>query len=55
MSTEQEKFTEDRPVDHEGSEAIDNALLQIEVLYRTRCVQSPFGKNVTVREIEKEE
>ena len=55
MKTEQEKPSEDRPAENVDGESIDNAFLQMEVLYRTRCVQSPFGKNVTVREIKKEE
>ena len=36
-------------------EAIDNALLQMEILYKCRCVQPPFGSNVTIREIKKDE
>jgi len=36
-------------------DAIDTALLQMEVLYKSRCVQPPLGKNVTVREINKDE
>ena len=55
MNMEQEKISEDRPADREDGEAIDDAFLQLEVLYRTRCVQSPLGKNVIVREIKKEE
>lgn len=56
MSTEQEKLAEDRPVESETEgETIDSAFLQMEILYKTRCVQSPFGRNVTVREIKEEE
>lgn len=55
MTTEQEKITEDRPADHEDGEAIDQAFVQMEVLYRCRCVQAPNGNNITVREIKKEE
>lgn len=36
-------------------EAIDTAFLQMEVLYKSRCVQPPLGTNVTVREIKKDE
>jgi hypothetical protein len=36
-------------------EAIDNALLQMEILYKCRCVQPPTGSNVTIREIKKDE
>jgi hypothetical protein len=35
-------------------DAIDTALLQMEVLYKSRCVQPPRGTNVTVREIKKD-
>lgn len=55
MNAEREKTAEDRPGNREDGETIDDAFLQMEVLYRTRCVQSPIGKNVTVREIEKKE
>ncbi len=36
-------------------DAIDTALLQMEVLYKSRCVQPPRGTNVTVREIKKDQ
>lgn len=32
-------------------EIIDRAVLEMELLYRSRCVQAPLGKNVTVREL----
>ena len=35
--------------------AIDTALLQMEILYKCRCVQPPSGTNVTIREIDKDE
>jgi hypothetical protein len=34
-------------------ESIDRALLQMDILCRSRCVQAPTSPNVTVREIEK--
>lgn len=39
---------------HEMSEeeSIEHALLQMDILYRTRCVQSPFSSNVTISEID---
>lgn len=56
MNTEHENSSEARP---EGSpeerEDLDQALVQMEVLYRSRCVQAPHGNNVTVREINREE
>ncbi len=39
----------------ENNEAIESALQQMEVLYRSRCVQPPLGSNITIREIKKEE
>jgi hypothetical protein len=36
-------------------EAIDTALLQMELLYKSRCIQPPRGTNITIREIEKDE
>ncbi len=42
-------------IDPEISEAelekLDDDLLEIDILYKTRCMQVPFGSNVTVREI----
>jgi hypothetical protein len=35
----------------EETEIIDRALLEMELLYRSRCVQGPLGKNVTIREL----
>lgn len=34
-------------------DALDANLLEIELLYRSRCVSAPNGTNVVVREIEK--
>ena len=36
-------------------EAIDSALLQMETIYKSRCIQPPRGSNVTIREIKKDE
>ncbi len=41
-------------IEENEKNAIDNALLQMEILYKCRCIQPPFGTNVTVREIEKD-
>jgi hypothetical protein len=35
--------------------AIDEALQQMTSLYISRCVQTPLGTNVTIREIDKKE
>lgn len=56
MSTEQEKIVGDQTSDLQDDEAIEDAFVQMEIIYKSRCVQSPLGKtNVTVREIEKKE
>lgn len=36
-------------------ESIDRALIQMGLIYRSRCIQPPRGSNVTVREITKDE
>lgn len=39
----------------EDDESIDSALLQMEMIYKSRCIQPPLGSNVTIREIKKDE
>lgn len=34
-----------------AEEAIDRALVQMELIYKSRCVRPPRGSNVTIREI----
>jgi len=36
------------------NEAIDRAFLQMEILYRSRCVQAPLGKNVVIRDLDQD-
>lgn len=36
-------------------EKLDADLLEVEILYKSRCVQAPKGTNVVVREIEKKD
>ncbi|EKD36617.1 MAG: hypothetical protein ACD_75C01437G0002 [uncultured bacterium] len=55
MSTEQEKIDGNRTADLQDDEAIDRAFVQMEIIYKSRCVQLPLGSNVTIREIKKEE
>lgn len=55
MKTEQENIDGDRPKDLQDGEAIEKAFEQMEMIYKSRCVQAPQGRNVTVREIEKPE
>jgi hypothetical protein len=37
------------------SQAIDRAFIQMESIYKSRCVHPPLGSNVTVREIKKDQ
>ena len=39
----------------EDDEKIEFGFTQMELLYRSRCVQAPLGSNVVVREIEKDD
>lgn len=36
----------------EDDEKIEQGFSQMEMLYRSRCIQAPLGSNVVVREIE---
>lgn len=55
MSTQQEKIDGARTADLQDDEAIARAFVQMEIIYKSRCVQPPLGRNVTIREIKKEE
>lgn len=49
----QNDWTNDQETDNEQDQ-LDANLLEIEILYKSRCVKAPAsGSNVTVREIEK--
>ncbi len=37
--------------DNLDEQAISEAFQEIEVLYKSRCIQNPLGSNVVVREI----
>jgi hypothetical protein len=39
----------------EDDEAIERALVQMELIYKSRCVHPPGGSNVTIKEIKKDE
>jgi len=39
----------------DDGEKIERGFTEMEILYKSRCVQSPAGKNVFVREIEKKD
>lgn len=50
---DQTKSLEQHELDEE--QAIDEALQQMTSLYISRCVQTPLGANVIIREIDKKE
>lgn len=54
MESTEENTMDDQQNTVDEAEAIDNALLQMEILYKCRCVQPPLGTNVTIREIQKD-
>ena len=55
MDMPQNQQPDPEPQDTQDSTAtIEEALQQMEVLYKSRCVQAPAGSNVTIREIKKE-
>jgi hypothetical protein len=51
MNTAQENIDGERAAELPDDEAIEQAFTQMEVIYKSRCVQPPLGKNVIVREI----
>lgn len=48
IKDEQDKMSDE-------DESIDSALLQMEMIYKSRCIHPPRGSNVTIREIKKDE
>jgi len=54
---EKPKENIDRSEDDEAEEGeiIEQGFQQMTVLYKSRCIQTPIGSHVTVREIKKEE
>lgn len=52
-ATESKKDEQDKMSDED--ESIDSAFLQMEMIYKSRCIQPPRGSNVTIREIKKDE
>ncbi len=48
VNDEQDKKTDE-------DDAIDRALMQMESIYKSRCIQPQGGSNVTIREIKKDE
>jgi hypothetical protein len=54
MDCKQDKAETNEQLDLEDREIIENALHQMEVLYKSRCVQAPLGANITIREIKED-
>lgn len=40
--------------DQDDTQKIEEGFTQMEMIYRSRCVQAPLGSNVIVREVEKD-
>jgi hypothetical protein len=56
MDTAKKEYPEkDQEEKLDDGDTIDSAFLQMEMLYRSRCVQPPLGSNVTIKEIKKDE
>ncbi len=55
MDIPQDKIDTTEHYDLEDGETIEQALQQMQILYKSRCVQASHGSNVTIREIKKEE
>jgi len=51
----EEKVADDQNSDSIAEDAIDQGLIQMETLYRSRCIQPPNGSNITIREIKKDD
>ncbi len=54
MAKKNEEIENGEDIELDEGEAIERGFEQMELLYRSRCVQAPTGSNVTVREIEKD-
>ncbi len=55
MHAKRESDIDEQTRKKEQDEAIDRAFVQMELIYKSRCVQPPGGSNVTIREIKKDE
>ncbi len=45
----------EKVMNDDDDESIDRALIQMGLIYKSRCIQPPRGSNVTIREITKDE
>ncbi len=55
MTENRDRNEESREYSKEEGKSIEKGFEQMEMIYKSRCVQVPTGSNVTVREIKKEE
>jgi len=55
MDVSKEKANDNTDKQTDEDEAIDRAFLQMELIYKSRCVQPPRGSNVTIREVKKDQ
>ncbi len=55
MDTARENLKDEQDEKLDEGEAIERGFVQMEMIYKSRCVQLPHGSNVTVREIKKDE
>lgn len=46
---------QEEPEELDEAEKLDQALHDVEMIYRSRCVDVPLTSNVTVRDIDKKE
>jgi len=51
MTEDKKSTTDSKKYSEEEGEAIERGFEQMEMIYRSRCVQMPAGSNVTVKEI----
>ena len=55
MDSQRDNAEDEKSLPTSEDKVIDHAMLQMEILYKCRCVQPPHGSNVTIREIKKDE
>lgn len=55
MDATKECVTNEQDKDLDEGESIERGFVQMELIYKSRCVQPPLGSNVTIREIKKDE
>jgi hypothetical protein len=55
MDVTKENIINEQDENLDEDEAIERGFEQMEMIYKSRCVQLPHGSNVTIREIKKDE